>query len=200
MTIVENFKFGIPLVDLPKYQVTDPIGSKPVEKLDHINYKLLDEMIDFISAHPKTWNQGAWFQQVDTETGEEKYLVRIEKVEELNSCGTSFCLAGHVALHEGFPAPPLQNTQEWERKVDGELYPESVDRFAAKRLGIDSRQAEALFSGSNTLVDLKRMVILLKLDPNISGWVLEEIGAADQDEFLEIVKDHLPVDDDEEDL
>lgn len=197
MTVVENFKFGIPLVELPKYQFAEPVGTKPLERKDHIDYKLLDEMIDFIDKHPTTWRQGSWFQTVDTKTGAEKYVVKIETVEELNSCGSSFCLAGHVALRTGFPAPPLKNTQEWERKVDGQSWTESVAVFAAKQLGVTDSQAEALFAGENKLIDIKRMAILLKIDPTVSEYQLAEVRNDfgwddDEDHFISVLKDYLP--------
>ena len=197
MTIVENFKFGIPFAELPRYQADKPVGTKPVERKSKIDYALLDEILQFIEDHPRTWKQGAWFQTLDTETGVEKYVVKIETVEELNSCGSSFCLAGHVAIRTGFPAPPLKNTQEWERKVDGKDYPEPVSTFAANQLGINANQAEALFEGNNTLKDLKRMAILLKINPEVSFYDLEDVRNIDDyddedDEFLEIIRRHLP--------
>ena len=194
MTIVtENFKFGIPLVELPKYQFAEPVGTTPVQRKEHVDYTLLDSMIQFIEEHPRTWRQASWFQTVDTETGEEKYVGRIETVEELNSCGSSFCLAGHVALRTGFPAPPLKNDKEWEREVDDQLYPEGVAVFAAKQLGISNGQAEELFEGNNELIDLKRMSILLKLDPTISQYMLSDVrDIEDDEEFIDLIREYLP--------
>ena len=190
--MTDIFKFGIPLAELPKYQVAEPIGNKPVEPREGIDYKLLDDMLEFIETHPRTWKQASWFSTVDTQDGSEKWITKIETVEELNSCGSSFCLAGHVALRTGFPAPPLKNSQDWERKVDGQMYPEGVDDFAQKILGVSEDQGGELFDGDNELIDLKRMVILLKINPEIAGWELGEVRNADDDEFIEVIREYLP--------
>jgi len=190
--ITETRLFGIPLAELPTYQAAPAVGNRPVEQLDHINIPLLDEMIKFIEEHPKTWNQGSWFLQVDTSTGQSKYISKLETVEEINSCGTSFCLAGHVALHEGFPAPPLSNSKEWERSVEGQIYPEAVNEFARKRLGLSDDQANELFAAENELIDLKRMAFLLKIDPEARDYELDNVRGMTDEQFEHLVSAYIP--------
>lgn len=171
-----KLRFGIPLQELPSYRVAEPIGEKPVSRRETLNVELLEEIMSYIEAHPQTWNQANWYVNVDPEDGSEKGFWRIEEVTEENSCGTSFCFAGHVALREGFPTPPLNNNMEWERKVDGEFYRESVDQFAEKVLGIDSEQGEALFAGENTMAELRNMVTALKVsNGRVPGFVLNDL-------------------------
>lgn len=178
MTVTDTRIYGIPLAELPTYR-RKPLLTKdqPTEVHDGVNYELLDEMYNFIKEHPQTWEQASWFKNVDTETGREKVYVRIETVEELNSCGSSFCFAGHIALREGFPSPPLNNNLEWDRKVINYTYSteyiyESVGSFAAKRLGLGELVADQLFDPFNTLEDLRFMILALKVDPEISSWDL----------------------------
>lgn len=174
----ESYIYGIPLTTLPQYRKADPVGDKPTKVEEEINFDLLEEIYSFIEEHPRTWRQASWYATVDQETGVWKHDIRIENVEELNSCGTSFCFAGHVALHEGFPSPPVQNNNEWGRFVnentDDEEY-ELVDEFAAKRLGLTEAQAGALFEGDNDLDDIRFMIDVLKLAPSVNGNDLEEM-------------------------
>lgn len=187
--------FGLPTQKLPSYQVAPPVGTLPTKKEEKLNVKLLLEIMDFIKAHPTTWSQEDWFRVVDRKTGNTKYVSEFSKVEEINSCGTSFCFAGHVALHEGFPAPPINTNDSWTRIVDDpEIeYPEHVEDFARDRLGLTYRQANALFAENNSMEDLERMVSALVLMPEISGEDLEDIrydlsGESDADFLAWLVR------------
>lgn len=201
MTVTDTRICGIPLTELPTYR-RKPLLTKdqPTEVHDGVNYELLDEMYDFIKEHPQTWEQASWFKNVDTETGREKVYVRIETVEELNSCGSSFCFAGHIALREGFPFPPLSNNKEWDREViDPDYNPfsqfstkymyESVGSFAAKRLGLEERVADELFDPFNSLEDLRFMILALKVEPEISSWDLGVFRNLDIEEKLNHLED-----------
>jgi hypothetical protein len=160
-----EFVHGIPMVDLPTYRAKPPVGTKYVPKSETVNAELLDEILAFITAHPQTWEQEDWYRVVDQKTGESAYISRVNEYEEVNSCGTSFCFAGHVALHEGFPLPPKQNSGYWQRVVkfeDGHTDVEEASEFATKVLGLTTWQADELFDPTNTLDDLKIMVELLK--------------------------------------
>lgn len=166
-----EFIYGIPHEKLPSYSVKPPIGYAPTEVHDGVNHELLDEIMEFIKIHPTQWRQSSWYMWVDPETGVEKFRVTEEEVTEKNSCGSSMCFAGHVALHEGFPSPPVGNHREWERGVidrdaNGGHYFESVDDFALKRLGLSHEQGDVLFDGGNTLKMLERIVELLHRYPN----------------------------------
>ncbi len=167
--------FGIPLEKLPSYRKVEPVGSNPTVVEEKINIGLLREIMTFIKDHPTTWYQDSWFHVVDRKTGEATYAVETQLVEEVNSCGTSFCFAGHVGLAQGFPSPPKDNSQSWERNVDGEWYPEQVEDFARARLGLSHGQADALFDANNSMKDLERMVQTLILIPTIEGHKLESI-------------------------
>lgn len=134
------------------------IGTTPAVVEDKVNIELLLKTLEYIKAHPQTWKQEAWFWHRSNASGEViPHLVEID-MEEVNSCGSAMCFAGHAALIEGFPAPPKSNTLPWEREVDGEPYPEAVDSFAAKRLGLPYEVAEELFDSQNTLEVLEAMV------------------------------------------
>jgi hypothetical protein len=176
--------FGIPNEKLPTYQQKEPVGDKPTEVSENLNVELLLRVFEFIKTHPTTWYQSDWFKVVDRETGTAKTYLETFEVEEVNSCGTSFCFAGHVALAEGFPAPPKVNGRYWSRDVnslDG-FDTERVEEFAQKRLGLTYVQSEALFAPDNEMKDLERMVHTLILFPKIKGYDLEEVTGIDTDE------------------
>lgn len=183
MTTLE-YAYGIPFVELPRYKVKPPVGNAPVAKRDTINYELMDEIFEFIKAHPGTWRQESWYKYVDPKDGLPKYIVKEEDVTEANSCGTSFCFAGHVAIHEGFPSPPKNADSWWNRKVlvDSDFGPhtesEEASEFAEKVLGLRPDQADVLFGPNNTIEDLGNIIAIFKEEPEMPGYVIEE-------EFLE---------------
>jgi hypothetical protein len=180
--VKETYLFGIPYLELPKYRAKKPIGTAPIHEAEKINYDLLDEIMSFIREHPTSWVQDSWYRNVDTKTGESIILIRTEEVEDANSCGTSFCFAGHTAIHEGFPYPPKNDRLEWERKViedDGYEYHEDVRDFAMKVLGLDYDQADSLFDADNSMDNLEVMVQALHEFPNIRGWRMDDIRKED---------------------
>lgn len=187
---------GIPLVDLPQYVrkevVTDDVDT--VEEKE-INFTLLGEILEYIKNHPLTWEQEAWFRIVDLNTGHIRYESEVQNVQEINSCGAAFCFAGHVALAEGFPAPPKDNNHNWERKIfkkdDRETWTEyeGVDDFARKRLGLTYDQAGVLFGSGNSIEDLEVIIEALRVNPKLDDWELEAIiahsGPEDFREYME---------------
>lgn len=175
--VKETYLFGIPYLELPKYRAKKPIGTAPVHEAAKINYNLLDEIMSFIREHPTTWVQDSWYRNVDTETGRSIIVIRTEEVEDANTCGTSFCFAGHTAIHEGFPYPPKDDRQAWERKVVDEYgeYEEDVRDFAIKVLGLDYDQADSLFDADNSMDNLEVMVQALHEFPNIKGLRMDDI-------------------------
>jgi hypothetical protein len=54
-----------------------------VTTIKNLNLPLLQKALDHIEAHPEEWNQGSWGQTVQ-------------------GCGTTACLAGHIALLDGW--------------------------------------------------------------------------------------------------
>lgn len=174
--MTDTYLYGIPRVELPTYQVKEPVGDAPVKPREGVNHELLDEILSFIKAHPKTWVQDSWYKNVDAIHGERLFSIP-EEVTEQNSCGTSFCFAGHTAIHEGFPAPPLDDSITWFRQVkdDDGVYHEDVSDFAREVLGLDYDQSDALFDSSNSLDDIETMIKTLHAYPNVKGWKLDDI-------------------------
>lgn len=171
--------YGIPFTELPKYSVKPPIGSTPVQNPGHVNFELLDSVLEYIKAHPTTWRQESWYKIVDRDTGAMVNIVKEEEtVEEVNSCGASFCFAGHVAIREGFPNPPKSNDDSWTRLAldsDGYSYHQDVSDFAETVLGLTWSQADTLFDGANTLQDLEEIVEGLHLNPKVHGSDLRDM-------------------------
>ena len=194
MSTETKYLYGIPYQDLPKYKAKEAVGNKVVPAHKGINYELLDEILSFIKAHPQTWVQDSWYKNVDPETGFSWVSVHTEEVTEENSCGTSFCFAGHTAIHEGFPSPPMNNTYPWTRQVqDGEdTYTQEANDFARDLLGLDYDQADALFDSENSLQDLDTMIQVLHLYPNIKGYKMDSIrdNELSVEQVVELVKEN----------
>lgn len=100
-----------------------------------VNVALLQKALDFITEHPEQWHQGDWMTRT--------------------SCGTACCLAGTIALMEGYK--PV-----WEDYMDRadtaqlspDSYGKSVFSIAQEALNIKVGQADDLFWGSNGLATL----------------------------------------------
>lgn len=191
----KEYLFGIPYVELPTYRIAEEVGNKEIPTRNPMNLELLDQTLAFIKAHPLTWDQDSWFR-ITTVDGDIYYQKEKETVEEQNSCSSSFCFAGHVAISQGFPFPPKDNGQDWERSVlhldenpeDTYEYREGVSEFAEKVLGLTPSQADLLFAGKNTLEDLETIVAIFHKIPNVRGWVLSDAlqEARDDGESLDV--------------
>lgn len=127
-----------------------------------VNVELLDATMEHIRNNPQKWRQASWYMWVD-EAGRTKYQGVVVDVEEVNSCGSAMCFAGHAALKSGFPAPPKSNFQIWSAKIDGKDW--DVSDFARMKLGLTWDQSDVLFSGDNSMEDLETLVALLKENP-----------------------------------
>ena len=161
-----------------------------------VNVDLLRETLDHIKNNPQTWRQDVWFTHVDPETGFRTDELISFDVEEVNSCGTAFCFAGHAALKSGFVAPPKNSYSHWCKEeydeASGRTRTIFVDDHAAKALGITWDQADVLFSGENSMEDLETIVNAIIEDPDISGSELNGLVDRNEDE------DYDDYDDDED--
>jgi hypothetical protein len=113
---------------------------------------------------PNEWEQGAW-------------LTRRDGAAEVGGCGTACCIAGKVAIEDG-GVPVVDELGDWARFSPGydtsrvvfpEIDPDEevrVEDYAQEKLGLTYNQRAALFSGSNTLDDVLRII----------GDLLEEAG------------------------
>jgi len=135
-----------------------------------LNVQLLKDTLQHIKDNPQTWTQDVWFTHLDS-SGNRIYSLKEVTVEEINSCSTAFCFAGHAALKAGF-FPPPKNGGEW-KIIDPDGRYVLADAFAAEKLGLTFSQADALFHQDNTMEDLEKMVEALIADPTITGGELE---------------------------
>lgn len=188
-SVEEVYLFGIPYDKLPTYKRKSPVGNEPTAVEETLNVELLLEIFKFIKEHPLTWRQETWYAHVDRGTGQVLgYGTREEEFTDSNVCGTSFCFAGHVALREGFPFPPLAVDGDWEREVvydDGWEDVESASDFAAARLGLSFRQATILFNGNNSIEVIEFLVRVFMTEPDISAYLLGDIIYDIRQDFYE---------------
>ncbi|GGM55882.1 hypothetical protein GCM10012275_28780 [Longimycelium tulufanense] len=107
-----------------------------------INVPLLRKALKHVTARPEEWDQSTWAFRT--------------------SCGTVYCLAGHIATMAGWK--PEWNSL-WEARV---FTKDGARRFApdvaAEALGVDERTSlvnvennEYLFAAGNSLDDLWRI-------------------------------------------
>jgi hypothetical protein len=106
----------------------------------------------FLDAPPESlgWNQAQW--------------VKVATMPE-GFCLTAGCLAGHVAIADGYTEPELdgRGNVSWIRNpVTGDTLafggPGSVAEYAARKLGLADHQADLLFDEHNSLEDLRSLV------------------------------------------
>lgn len=124
-----------------------------------INAELLKLAVKAIEHDESRWNQMAWAVGVATD----------EKIENLtvldvNHCGSTMCLAGHVVNQAGLPllsAIPgwgglrhrtgSRVSAGWTLSGDGD--PTTIMKRAKNLLGLDDWQANQLFSWSGNSVE-----------------------------------------------
>jgi hypothetical protein len=103
------------------------------------NLPLLRKVLDHIDAHPEEWEQGSWAIQSS------RY-----------SCGTAYCLAGHVAVMTG-------HEPAWDSIAQGEFYADHttadacIGDVAQAELGITTEEADALFQADNSRTALREI-------------------------------------------
>jgi len=128
---------------------------------------LLDRVLDWAEAHPDEDHadaRGRWHDQ-DVWVAEE-------------DCGTACCIAGIVALSEGWqPVYPVLNMgAEWVDRA-GEMA--LVSEVARRALGLSYEEADALFRASNTLPVLRRLAKELRNGDPIDVDLARSIEAGD---------------------
>lgn len=107
------------------------------------NSKLAHQVLETIEAHPETWKQDVW------------------------TCGTAHCFAGHAALIANGPFQVEENPsydpdydqphEQYRANRNGETI--DIGDEARAALWLSGRMSSySLFSGENTLNDLKRVV------------------------------------------
>jgi len=120
------------------------------------NLPLLRKVLSQIDAEPDSWVQRAWGLQWRSLTG--MVVCQVLSVEDVvKSCDTAFCIAGHVALLEGWAPPEWEDgeaAEDWI-SVDGHL--DSVSDVARRALGLTHCEAEMLFDSDNSRADVDRI-------------------------------------------
>jgi hypothetical protein len=131
-----------------------------------LNVELLKDTLKHIQDNPQTWTQDVWFTHLDPD-GVRIWGMQEVTFEEINSCSTAFCFAGHAALKAGF-FPPPKNGGQW-KVIDPNGHTVYAQDFAQNKLGLTASQADALFHQDNTMEDLEVMVDALIESPHLSG-------------------------------
>lgn len=127
-----------------------------------INVELLDRAVAWaeredakrLAGEPSEWDQNSWGR------------VGLD-------CGTTCCVAGHIALAELGGKPELDDEERYNLKHEGfagfdEVRLPSgvvcrVERAAQVALGLDYDQADALFRARNDIEDLRAVADALKV-------------------------------------
>ena len=105
------------------------------------NEPLLHDAWSAILADPKSWNQGSYGKQTP--------------------CGTTFCLAGHVAVLAG--AEVLTSGSWVEFSMPGyHVTTLAAYEIARDALGLSCEEADTLFVDSMSVGDLKEMAEIIK--------------------------------------
>lgn len=99
-----------------------------------VNVERLRTELEFITAHPKQWNQ----------------LIYVERT----ACGTVGCLAGNTVLHEGLQLRWYKSCGVWYAEEVAGNEEISIFDEAARILDIGILDAEMLFNGGADILDL----------------------------------------------
>jgi hypothetical protein len=114
----------------------------------------LDAALKYIDEHPEQWNQASWGDRW--------------------SCGTTFCVAGVVALLDGAQLAwsGMWCGEQRLRYADGK----TPRAYACESLGLDDDRASQLFHAENSRQALAEMRDALAADPDASTEVLYAIA------------------------
>lgn len=171
-------------------QVVHPFGPRTPEAA---NVEEFQAVLDHITEHPETWNQGRFCDVLglaDAITSEhleagvyhdfelDEHVVAelrdrpaVNRDVPVNTCGTAFCVAGHVAIRNGWtfiispgdesahvviPTPQVGEYLAYGRYAhDGpRIDARNSSGVARDVLNITEYDAGRLFSSGNDLVDL----------------------------------------------
>lgn len=137
-----------------------------------VNIKALDAALAAIDKDPKSWEQNSW--------------------AEKTACGTTYCLAGHIAVQSGAQI-------DWQHVgldgretatsafVDGEW--QSIRGVAQQILGVSEEQQEVLFSAYRERDELQVLRDALAGDPDAD--LDEALGAYWDEQHAEDVRARL---------
>lgn len=105
-----------------------------------VNVELLRRVLEHITAHPETWNQGVW-------------------AAGAKGCGTAYCAAGHAVVMTGHKidwASAYDGVAEFviDEGITNPAWHPTISEVAEAELGLTYEQAEELFEGDNTLAEL----------------------------------------------
>lgn len=116
-----------------------------------------------LAGQPSEWDQESWFQ-LPRELEEAEFAPMDEVPDLVLGCGTACCLAGKVSWDAG--GRPLLKKSHFDdfsyfstsivAFPDGSQAP--VNTFAQDHLGLSDEEADVLFSGSNTIEDLRVLI------------------------------------------
>ena len=98
------------------------------------NFELMDRTLDYIVEHPEEHVQREWV------------------------CGTGQCFAGSALALQGYRLH--RDGTDWASRLLKEGH---IADLARAELGIDDASAGLLFSGGNTIEDLKQLVDILRV-------------------------------------
>lgn len=98
------------------------------------NVELLQKTLHYIETHPDEWLQDSW--------------------AEKTGCNTAYCFAGHAVVLAGHKILWDMDDDTATFVEDGRL----IEYVATQELGLTVLQAGELFSGSNSLQDLRDVV------------------------------------------
>ena len=115
------------------------------------NIPLLRKMVEWVEEQAQLTENREWYQ-ADWIVAPSEYLGLADEAE--NWCGTACCVAGKVALMDGWKPAFFSGLATTVTK-DGEY--REVKEVAAELLGIPDYGVHPLFDGNNTAADIRRI-------------------------------------------
>jgi hypothetical protein len=137
--------------------VTDPVPDIP-------RLRKTVEWAEAQAARPDggQWRQSNWYSFLDAEPylemGTEVTVTDEGVASEEGFCKTAFCIAGKAVIDSGQFVLRAVGSNSWLVVYDqatGQHFPWGA--AGATVLGLTSAEAEALFAGSNTIEDVRRV-------------------------------------------
>lgn len=116
------------------------------------NIPLLRKMVEWVEEQAQLTENREWYQAAWIVVPSEYSWLRDEAE---NWCGTAYCVAGKVALMDGWKPATFRSGMTYAVTKDGEY--REVKEVAAGLLGIPGHGSHPLFRGNNTAADIRRI-------------------------------------------
>lgn len=125
------------------------------------NLPLLRKILAQIDAVPESWVQSTWGLVWNSLTGDIIADQRRQSGQARATCGTAYCIAGHVAVLTGWEPSGWSMGEASSYWMDEDGRERRVSVIARDALGLTNEEAEMLFHGDNSRSEVQLLAEII---------------------------------------